>query len=167
MKFLLPKILSDNKISQKDLADAIGVPKQNISYTCKEAKSINFDLLEGICNVLDCTPNDLFELESGKDYTSLTYTNQENKENSPIECSNLEEFRESIMDLWSPQTRKTKEVTINRYGNLVPVLHAKIEKEKEKSDIAEKYSQLFELITPYIRDIANDVFDERNKDDTE
>lgn len=62
MKFILPKILEERGISKLQFSKDIGVSYPTIDNLCNgETQGIKFYILENICNVLNCMPNDLFE----------------------------------------------------------------------------------------------------------
>lgn len=62
MKFILPKILEERGISKLQFSKDIGVSYPTIDKLCNgETQGIKFYILENICNVLNCMPNDLFE----------------------------------------------------------------------------------------------------------
>lgn len=62
MKFILSKILEERGISKLQFSKDIGVSYPTIDNLCNgETQGIKFYILESICNVLNCMPNDLFE----------------------------------------------------------------------------------------------------------
>lgn len=64
MKVKLNKILKEKNKTKYWLAKQTGITPQNIGLIASDkTSSIKFDTLEKICNVLECTPNDLFEIE--------------------------------------------------------------------------------------------------------
>ena len=68
MKIKLKKILNDRKISPYRIGTDINVAPNNIAKIIRgETTSISFDILEKICQYLNITPNDIFEIE----YTNI------------------------------------------------------------------------------------------------
>lgn len=64
MKVKLQEILDNRNISIYSLSKEIGVAQNNLSKLVKgETTSIKYDILEKLCNILDITPNDIFEVE--------------------------------------------------------------------------------------------------------
>jgi putative transcriptional regulator len=76
MRIKLQEILDNKNISIYSLSKDIGVAQNNLSKIVKgETTSIKYDILEKLCNILDITPNDMFEIEP-----QLTLFNYNNKE---------------------------------------------------------------------------------------
>jgi len=64
MKIKLQEILDDRNISIYSLSKDIGVAQNNLGKLIKgETTSIKYDILEKLCNILNVTPNDIFEIE--------------------------------------------------------------------------------------------------------
>jgi len=64
MKIKLQEILDNRNISVYSLSKEIGVTQNNLGKLVKgETTSIKYDILEKLCNILDITPNDIFEIE--------------------------------------------------------------------------------------------------------
>jgi putative transcriptional regulator len=64
MKIKLQEILDSRNISVYSLSKEIGVTQNNLGKLIKgETTSIKYDILEKLCNILDITPNDIFEIE--------------------------------------------------------------------------------------------------------
>lgn len=61
MKFKLAEIRKERGMSQNGLAKAAGMTLQNVQHLERRAKSVPFDTLDNLCNVLRCTPTDLIE----------------------------------------------------------------------------------------------------------
>lgn len=75
MDFLLNDALKDKHISKSSLAKLLGVSKPTVLKLCNgTANSINFDVLEKLCIILDCTPNDLFKFENTSNGVDLRKT---------------------------------------------------------------------------------------------
>lgn len=54
------KLLEEKKKTRYWLAKEVGMTHQNLTKLAKnETESIKFNLLESICNALECTPNDI------------------------------------------------------------------------------------------------------------
>ena len=64
MTFALDKILKDRNIPMLQLQKQLGISYPALNNLCKlKVSKISFESLEKICNILSCTPNDLFEFE--------------------------------------------------------------------------------------------------------
>ncbi len=62
MKLRIIDILEEKGKTKYWLYIQLGLSYQNFNRIIKnETKSIKFENLEAICNILECTPNDLFE----------------------------------------------------------------------------------------------------------
>ena len=60
MKISIQKKLEEKAISRYELASRIGVTYPTIDKIYKQkSESIKFEILESICRVLNCTPNDI------------------------------------------------------------------------------------------------------------
>lgn len=58
----LDVVLAKRKIKSSDLADKIGITKQNLSILkTGKAKAIRFSTLDSICKHLNCQPGDILE----------------------------------------------------------------------------------------------------------
>ena len=67
IKLTLDIMLVRRRVKSKDLAKHLGITEQNMSIVrTGKNKSMTFEMMEKICRYLDCTPNDLFELENIK-----------------------------------------------------------------------------------------------------
>lgn len=59
----LDELLERREMTLVDLADAVGITVANLSILKNDrAKAIRFTTLTAICDVLGCTPGDLFSL---------------------------------------------------------------------------------------------------------
>jgi putative transcriptional regulator len=77
MKIKLQEILDNRNISIYSLSKEIGVAQNNLSKLVKgDTTSIKYDILEKLCNILNITPNDIFEIDS----TNKTLINKETLE---------------------------------------------------------------------------------------
>lgn len=86
MKFILPKILEERGISKLQFSKDIGVSYPTIDNLCNgETQGIKFYILENICNVLNCMPNDLFE------YTDINKTT--NKNENPVKWCEIQQSK--------------------------------------------------------------------------
>lgn len=64
MKFILKEYLTKNNISTYRLEKITGMHHKTLSdIVNNKTKSISYERLGAICKALNCTPNDLFELE--------------------------------------------------------------------------------------------------------
>ncbi len=61
IKFKLAEVRKKRGMSQNDLAKTVGMTLQNVQHLERRAKSVPFDTLNRLCNVLHCTPTDLIE----------------------------------------------------------------------------------------------------------
>ena len=62
IKFKVKVMLAIREMNQKELAEKTGIRPPTISALCTgTAKHIPVDVLDKICNVLDCQPADLIE----------------------------------------------------------------------------------------------------------
>jgi len=60
----LDVMLAKRKMKSKDLAEAIGITVQNLSLLkTGNVRGIRFATLARICEVLDCQPGDILEVE--------------------------------------------------------------------------------------------------------
>ena len=63
----LDYMMADRKIKGTELAKAVGLTPINLSQLkTGRKKSIRFDLLDKLCEVLDCTPNDILYYSKDK-----------------------------------------------------------------------------------------------------
>ena len=61
----LDALLESRGLTLTALADAIGVSNVNLSVLKNQrAKAIRFSTLTALCDVLQCTPGDLFEVQA-------------------------------------------------------------------------------------------------------
>lgn len=64
MKFNLKEVRASRKLSQNDLARLCDLTVNTIqNYESGRKKQYNHELIEKFCEVLECTPADLFVLE--------------------------------------------------------------------------------------------------------
>jgi putative transcriptional regulator len=104
MKIKLQEILDNKNISIYSLSKEIGVAQNNLGKLIKgETTSIKYDILENLCNVLDITPNDIFEIEPKKrlfNKTTLELIDKLKKENTTIptneELYEIEQIQERL-----------------------------------------------------------------------
>lgn len=62
----LDVMLAKRKVRARDLAAAIGVAEQNVSLLRSgKVKGVRFETLAKICEVLECKPADLLDVEEG------------------------------------------------------------------------------------------------------
>lgn len=60
----LDVMLAKRKMSVTDLSEAVGITMANISILkTGKAKAIRFSTLEKICEVLECKPGDILDIE--------------------------------------------------------------------------------------------------------
>lgn len=59
-------MLAIREMTQKDLVEKTGIRQPTVSALCTgKAKHVPIDVLDRICEVLDCQPGDLFEYIPG------------------------------------------------------------------------------------------------------
>jgi putative transcriptional regulator len=59
------KLLKQYRLTQKDLAECTGINKNTISKYCNDTfENINKTHIDVLCKFFDCTPNDLFEVDT-------------------------------------------------------------------------------------------------------
>ena len=64
----LDVMLAKRKMKSKDLAEQIGITVQNLSLLkTGNVRGIRFNTLARICEVLDCQPGDILEVEPTED----------------------------------------------------------------------------------------------------
>jgi putative transcriptional regulator len=64
MKILIDELLIKKNKTRYWLSKKIGITYPNLCKLCNnKTTSIKFEFLEKLCDVLECTPNDIFELE--------------------------------------------------------------------------------------------------------
>ena len=62
MKFKLKVLLAMNNMTQKQVSEMVGIRQPTISAICTgQIKEIPVHLLEKLCRVLNCQPNDIME----------------------------------------------------------------------------------------------------------
>lgn len=67
MKINIDKLLEQNNKTRYWLSKEINLAYPNLKKLAdNETTSIKFEIIENICNVLKCTPNDLFEIKPTK-----------------------------------------------------------------------------------------------------
>lgn len=65
LKLRLDKLLEEKNKTKYWLSKETGISQGNISKMCKnETTSIKFDVLLRILSALECTPNDIFEVDN-------------------------------------------------------------------------------------------------------
>lgn len=65
MKILIDDILKKKNKTRYWLSNEIDLGYQSLMRICNnETSSIRFEILEKICLALDCTPNDIIQIES-------------------------------------------------------------------------------------------------------
>jgi putative transcriptional regulator len=63
MRITIDEVLQKHNKTRYWLSREIGCKYQNLVKLCNgETKSITFDLIERITKALDCTPNDIFDV---------------------------------------------------------------------------------------------------------
>lgn len=64
MKITIDDLLKAHDKTRYWLSKEIGLAYPNLKKLCdNETTSIKFELIEKICNALECTPNDIFKNE--------------------------------------------------------------------------------------------------------
>lgn len=147
MKFILPKILEERGISKLQFSKDIGVSYPTIDNLCNgETQGIKFYILENICNVLNCMPNDLFE------YTDINETT--NKNENPVKWCEIQQSNQS------PGASKKKYVYLDtkKYEHKQPTLFT--------DDDIRGLIQSSE-VQKAMEDLLLSIIHDNNKDDTE
>lgn len=63
----LDEVLEGRGMTLVDLSDAVGVTVANLSILKNDrARAVRFSTLTAICDVLDCTPGDLFSIDPAR-----------------------------------------------------------------------------------------------------
>ena len=63
----LDVIMAKRKISSLELAEKIGITPANLSILkTNKGKAIRFSTLDKLCEVLECTPQDILEYKKGE-----------------------------------------------------------------------------------------------------
>lgn len=68
----LDVVMSELRVTGKDLAAAVGITEQNLSLLRNgKVKGVRFSTLDAICRELDCQPGDLlrYEADGGPPHT--------------------------------------------------------------------------------------------------
>ena len=62
----LDVMLARRKMKSKDLAERVGITEANLSLLrTGKVKGVRFETLAKICEVLECKPSDLLDVEEG------------------------------------------------------------------------------------------------------
>ncbi len=68
IKVTLNRLLAEQKIKAKDLAEYVGITEQNMSLLrTGKVKGVRFSTLAKICEYLQCTPGDLLDVDTDID----------------------------------------------------------------------------------------------------
>ncbi len=60
IRIQLDRILAERGITQKDLAERIGITPANLNiFATGKARAVRFSTLEALCHELNCQPGDL------------------------------------------------------------------------------------------------------------
>jgi putative transcriptional regulator len=63
----LDVMLARRKMKAKDLAERIGITEANLSLLrTGKVKGVRFETIANICEVLECKPGDLLDVEAGE-----------------------------------------------------------------------------------------------------
>ena len=64
----IKELRNKKDLTQRQVADAIGIMESNYrKLENNRVTSISFRTLEILCNLLECTPNDIFEIKQQND----------------------------------------------------------------------------------------------------
>ena len=75
MKLRILEILAEKGKTKYWLYMQLGLSYQNFNKMVNnETKSIKFENLKALCDILECTPNDLFEEYSGREERTLVFS---------------------------------------------------------------------------------------------
>ena len=62
MKLCIKKVFDNNHYTQQEIANKIGSARQYVGALCNgTAKEIKIEQIIKLCEIFECTPNDLFE----------------------------------------------------------------------------------------------------------
>ena len=64
----LDVMMAKRKMSSLELAEKLGITPANLSILkTNKGKAIRFSTLDKLCQILDCTPQDILEYKKGED----------------------------------------------------------------------------------------------------
>ncbi len=67
IKLRVDELLDENGMTKYALYKQLGMSYQNYSRMVnRQTKSIRYEMIETLCTIFDCEPNDLFEYDFGK-----------------------------------------------------------------------------------------------------
>ena len=82
LSFKIDEILSKQGKSRYWLSRQTGISENALGKLCrKQTSRIEFDTVEKICKVLDCTPNDIIVSDDPQMQRLLTYSSKINNKN--------------------------------------------------------------------------------------
>lgn len=65
MKLVVNQLLKNSGKTKYWLAQQLGTSWQNVDkFLSNQTKSITYERIEALCQIFDCTPNDLFSLSN-------------------------------------------------------------------------------------------------------
>lgn len=71
VKLAIAQVRNQRSMTQDELAKQMNMSLKGIQYLEYEAKTVNLDVLERLCKVLNCEPGDLFKRESSRNDEAL------------------------------------------------------------------------------------------------
>ncbi|MCQ2429432.1 MAG: helix-turn-helix transcriptional regulator [Clostridia bacterium] len=70
IKITLGRMMAKRHMTLRELSHRVGITEANLSILKNnKAKAIRFSTLEAICNVLDCRPADIIDIEADTEKT--------------------------------------------------------------------------------------------------
>lgn len=67
IKITLDRMMAKRHMTLRELSRRVGITEANLSILKNnKAKAIRFSTLQGICDVLDCRPADIIDIDNGK-----------------------------------------------------------------------------------------------------
>lgn len=165
LKIKLQEILDNKNISVYSLSKEIGVTQNNLGKLVKgETTSIKYDILEKLCNILNITPNDIFEIEKPRKLFSdstLQIINNLKEEKTHYYSYNSETRLSDFEKQAEHQEQKQKEDEENYQA----YLENKDELDKFFSDSQKRFDselELDKLVSDFIDNILDGLFTNLN-----
>lgn len=85
-----------NKITQKQLADKLGVKHNAISAWENGVNSIDIDTLFQVCQIFGITVNDMYNINEGKSLDTIA-AHKDGAEFTPEELKKIEEYKKLLL----------------------------------------------------------------------
>lgn len=143
MKLCIKNLVDKSGYTKKAVAEKLGVTRQYVySLYNGTVKEITIERIEKLCEIFNCTPNNLFEINTSSNSENLS-----------------EKLSDSFKNFDEPIT-KLEDVKLKEPDHFDLVVPTKYQ------DVLE-YLLRSGYLQYYIDDRINKAFDERKKDDTE